>query len=151
MSDNLVYHVVDFLLPAQKFNIQFSYVSQKRLPFIREFVLRLVNVAPMSKAQIATYFGMSRFEADEAISDLEEREELTLSEDGLLILTNKSQGYFSDSGETPLLSAIEDSGATICFDLATFSCIGNENLQDTWKAGLKLTVDDNNTANSENW
>lgn len=149
MSDNLVYHVVDFLLPAQKFNIQFSYVSQKRLPFIREFVLRLVNVAPMSKEQIATYFGMSKFEADEAISDLEEREELTLSEDGLLILTNQSQDYFSDSGETPLLSAIEDSGANICFDLATFSCIGNESLHDTWKAGLKLKVNDNNTANSE--
>jgi len=44
ISDNKVtYHEVDFLLPAQRFNIQFSYVSQKGLPFIREFVLRLVQ------------------------------------------------------------------------------------------------------------
>ncbi len=65
MSDNKVtYHEVDFLLPAQKFNIQFSYISQKGLPFIREFVLRLVHVASMSKAQISTYFGLSHCETE---------------------------------------------------------------------------------------
>ncbi len=65
ISDNKVtYHEVDFLLPAQRFNIQFSYVSQKGLPFIREFVLRLVHVASMSKAQIATYFGLTHRETE---------------------------------------------------------------------------------------
>ncbi len=50
MSDNKVtYHEVDFLLPAQRFNIQFSYVSQKGLPFVREFVLRLV-AGPLAEA-----------------------------------------------------------------------------------------------------
>lgn len=149
MSTNFAYHIVDFLLPAQKFNIQFSYVSQKRLPFIREFVLRLVNVAPMSKFQIATFFGMSPLEADVAISDLVDRDELTISGAGLLILTNKSQEYFSDSLSTPLLPSVEDSSTTLCFDLATFSCFGNQNTQDYWKAGLKLHVDNINVANSE--
>lgn len=149
MSDNLLYHVVDFLLPAQKFNIQYSFVTQQRLPFIREFVLRLVHVAPMSKEQVATYFGMSELEINEAISDLQEREELTISKDGLLILTNKSQNYFSDSGDTPLLSTIEDGSTTICFDLVTFSCFRDEELQADWKAGLKLNATNNNIANSE--
>ena len=113
ISDNKVtYHEVDFLLPAQRFNIQFSYVSQQGLPFIREFVLRLVHVASMSKAQIATYFGLTHRETEEAISDLVQRGELTLSSDGRLALTDKSNGYFSEVGEIPQLSTIQHSGCT---------------------------------------
>ncbi|WP_228859712.1 hypothetical protein [Xenorhabdus sp. PB61.4] len=150
MSDNKVtYHEVDFLLPAQRFNIQFSYVSQKGLPFIREFVLRLVHVAPMSKAQISTYFGLSRRETEEAISDLVQRGELTLSQDSRLTLTDKSNGYFSEIGEIPQLSTVQDSGATLSFDLATFSCFSNQNVQDKWKAGISLKIDDSNASQSE--
>lgn len=150
MSDNKVtYQEVDFLLPAQRFNIQFSYVSQKGLPFIREFVLRLVHVAPMSKAHISTYFGLSRRETEEAISDLVQRGELTLSPDGRLTLTDKSNGYFVEIGETPQLSTVQDSGATLSFDLATFSCFSNQNVQDKWKTGISLKVDDSNASQSE--
>lgn len=150
MSDNkVVYHEVDFLLPAQRFNIQFSYVSQKGLPFIREFVLRLVHVAPMSKAQISIYFGLSRRETEEAISDLVQSGELTLSQDGRLTLTDKSNGYFSEIGEIPQLSTVQDSGATLSFDLATFSCFSNQNVQDKWRAGISLKIDDSNISQSE--
>lgn len=150
MSDKKVtYHEVDFLLPAQRFNIQFSYISQRGLPFIREFVLRLVHVAPMSKAQIATYFGLSHRETEEATSDLVERGELTLSADGRLTLTDKSNGYFSEIGEIPQLSTVQDSGATLSFDLATFSCFSNQNVQDKWKAGISLKIDDSNASQSE--
>ncbi|MGJ3448304.1 hypothetical protein [Enterobacter sp. PTB] len=143
------YHEVDFLLPAQRFNIQFSYVSQKGLPFIREFVLRLVHVASMSKAQISTYFGLSHRETEEAISDLVQRGELTLSSDGRLTLTDKSNGYFSEVGEMPHLSTVQDSGGTLSFDLATFSCFSNQNVQDHWRGGVSLKVDDNNISQSE--
>lgn len=150
MSDNKVtYHEVDFLLPAQRFNIQFSYISQKGLPFVREFILRLVHVAPMSKAQVSTYFGLSRRETEEAISDLVQRGELTLAIDGRLALTEKSQGYFTEIGEIPQLSIVQDSGATLSFDLATFSCFSNKNVQDKWKAGIPLKIDANNASQSE--
>ncbi len=150
MTDNKVtYHEIDFLIPAQRFNIQFSYVSQKGLPFIREFVLRLVHVAPMSKAQISTFFGLSRNETDEAIGDLVIRGELTLSADGRLTLTGKSSGYFSTIGEMPQLSTVQDSGATLSFDLATFSCFSNEYIKDKWKSGLVINVDNCNISRSE--
>lgn len=150
MSDNKVtYHEVDFLLPAQRFNIQFSYISQKGLPFVREFILRLVHVAPMSKAQVSTYFGLSRRETEEAISDLVQRGELTLATDARLVLTEKSQEYFTEIGGIPQLSIVQDSGATLSFDLATFSCFSNKNVQDNWKAGISLKVDDNHASQSE--
>ncbi len=150
ISDNKVnYHEIDFLLPAQRFNIQFSYVSHKGLPFIREFVLRLVHVASMSKTQIATYFGLTHRETEEAISDLVHRGELTLSSDGRLTLTDKSNGYFSEVGEIAHLSTVQDSGGTLSFDLATFSCFSNQTSQDHWRGGLTLKVDDNNISQSE--
>jgi hypothetical protein len=79
--ENTTYHEIDFLLPAQRFNINFSYITEKGLPFVREFVLRLVHLAPLTKSQVVAFFGFSKKEADEVISDLVERDELTLSED----------------------------------------------------------------------
>ena len=149
MTDNIIYHEIDFIIPSQKFNIQFSYVSKKGLPFIREFVLRLVHVAPLSKVQISTYFGLSRRETEEAIDDLVMRGELTLSKDGRLVLTEKANDYFSSIGEMPQLSTVLESGASLSFDLATFSCFGNRNKNDKWKSGLLLKVDDANASRSE--
>jgi hypothetical protein len=103
----------------------------------------------MSKAQISTYFGLSSRETEEAISDLVQRGELTLSSDGRLTLTDKSNGYFSEVGEMPQLSTVQDSGATLSFDLATFSCFSHLNIQDNWRAGISLKVDDNNVSQSE--
>jgi len=137
------------LLPAQRFTINFSYVTQKGLPFFREFVLRLIHLAPMSTSQVATFFGLSRKEVQEAISDLVERGELTLFENGRLTLTEKSSGYFTELGEVPSLALLRDSTAYLSFDLATFSCLGKDNLSEKWKSGLQIKVDDQKVSSSE--
>ena len=36
MESTTTYHEIDFLLPAQRFSINFTYVTQKGLPFVRE-------------------------------------------------------------------------------------------------------------------
>ncbi|WP_271007070.1 hypothetical protein [Pseudomonas aeruginosa] len=141
-----VYHEIDFLLPAQRFNINFSYITQKGLPFVREFVLRLVHLAPMTMSQVAVFFSFSRREVQAAIDDLVERGELTLAENGRLTLTEKSSGYFTELGEVPRLSLLRDSTACLSFDLATFSCLGKENSSEKWKAGLPIKVDDENVS-----
>ncbi len=149
MENTTIYHEIDFLLPAQRFNINFSYITQKGLPFVREFVLRLIHLAPMSMSQVATFFGFTRKEVQEAIDDLVERGELTLSENGRLTLTEKSSGYFTELGEVPRLSMLRDSTAYLSFDLATFSCLGKDNSSEKWKAGLSIKVDDENASCSE--
>jgi len=150
MIDNgFVYHEVDFLFPAQKFNIQYSYVSKKGLSFVREYVLRLVHLAPVSRSQISKYFGMSRGETNEAIGDLIERGELTLSQQGKLVLTRKAAGYFSEIGESPKLSNIQDSSVTLSFDLATFTCVEQSRTREQWKAGLFPDIDNTNISQSE--
>ena len=149
LENTTIYHEIDFLLPAQRFNIHFSYITEKGLPFVREFVLRLIHLAPMSMSQVATFFGFSRKEVQEAIDDLVERDELTLSENGRLTLTEKSSSYFTELGEVPRLSLLRDSTACLSFDLATFSCLGKENFQDKWKAGIPIKVDDENASCSQ--
>lgn len=149
MQNTTIYHEIDFLLPAQRFNINFSYITQKGLPFVREFVLRLIHLAPMSMSQVATFFGFSRKEVQEAIGDLVERGELMLSENGRLTLTEKSRGYFTELGEVPRLSLLRDSAVYLSFDLATFSCLGKDNTSEKWKAGLSIKVDDENASCSE--
>lgn len=149
LENTTIYHEIDFLLPAQRFNINFSYITQKGLPFVREFVLRLIHLAPMSMSQVATFFGFTRKEAQEAIDDLVERGELTLSENGRLTLTEKSSGYFTELGEVPRLSLLRDSTACLSFDLATFSCLGKDNSSEKWKAGLSIKVDDEIASCSE--
>lgn len=149
LENATIYHEIDFLLPAQRFNINFSYITQKGLPFVREFVLRLIHLAPMSMSQVATFFGFSRKEVQEAIDDLVERGELTLSENGRLTLTEKSNGYFTELGEVPRLSLLRDSTACLSFDLATFSCLGKDNSSEKWKAGLSIKVDDESASCSE--
>lgn len=149
LENTTIYHEIDFLLPAQRFNINFSYITQKGLPFVREFVLRLIHIAPMSMSQVATFFGFSRKEVQEAIDDLVERGELTLSENGRLILTEESSAYFTDLGEVPSLSLLRDSTACLSFDLAAFSCLGKDNFSEKWKAGLSIKVDDENASCSE--
>lgn len=149
LENTTIYHEIDFLLPAQRFNINFSYITQKGLPFVREFVLRLIHLAPMSMSQVATFFGFSRKEVQEAIDDLVERGELTLSENGRLTLTEKSSGYFTELGEVPRLSLLRDSTAYLSFDLATFSCLGKDNSSEKWKAGLSIKVDDEKASCSQ--
>ncbi len=100
-------------------------------------------------SQVATFFGFSRKEVQEAIDDLVERGELTLSENGRLTLTEKSSGYFTELGEVPRLSLLRDSTACLSFDLATFSCLGKDNFSEKWKSGLSIKVDDENASCSQ--
>ena len=100
-------------------------------------------------SQVATFFGFTRKEVQEAIDDLVERGELTLSENGRLTLTEKSSGYFTELGEVPRLSLLRDSTACLSFDLATFSCLGKDNSSEKSKAGISIKVDDENASCSE--
>lgn len=103
----------------------------------------------MSVSQVGTFFGFTRKEVQEAINDLVERGELTLSENGRLSLTEKSSGYFTELGEVPRLSQLRDSSACLSFDLATFSCLGKDNSSEKWKAGVSIKVDDSDASCSE--
>ncbi|GAS61526.1 hypothetical protein ABUJ42_13970 [Salmonella enterica subsp. enterica serovar Chester] len=152
MSENmkLNYHEMDFLVPVHRFNIQFSYVTKQGLSFIREFVLRLVQLAPMKPSQIATYIGLNKDEVDEAISDLMDKGDLRFNGQGLVELTPQSTGYFDGIGNPPKTSSIQETGATLSFELCGFNCIGNKRKFDRWKQGVELKIDNKKLSCTEN-
>ncbi|MFG0637828.1 hypothetical protein [Acinetobacter soli] len=142
MSSQFKYQEIDFLIPSQEFIVNFSYVSGKGLSFIREYVLRLLNIAPMTKMQIAVYFGLSDIEVTEAINDLIQQDFVKLNSDGRLGLTDLANKLFTDVASEVSLTTIEESTAKIKFDLATFSYFkGDQNGGlNNWACGLKLNA-----------
>lgn len=147
--NNIMYHQVDFLLPVHRFNIRFSYVTKKGLPFIREFVLRLIHIAPMMPAEVAAYFGFSKRELDEAVNDLIDKGDLQFTDGGYIDLTTKSRGYFVGLGSIPQVSALLESGGAFAFELAGFNCVGRKRTHEKWRMGLKLEVPNETVAGSE--
>ena len=125
MNAQLKYHEIDFLIPSQEFIVNFSYVSGKGLSFIREYILRLLNIAPMTKMQISVYFGLTEIEATEAIDDLIEQDFIKLNADGRLGLTDSAKKLFTDVASDVSLTSIEESTAKIRFELATFCFFKN--------------------------
>ncbi|AYX85278.1 hypothetical protein ACSR4G_09175 [Acinetobacter baumannii] len=142
MSSQFKYQEIDFLIPSQEFIVNFSYVSGKGLSFIREYVLRLINIAPMTKMQIAVYFGLSDIEVTEAIDDLIEQDFIKLNSDGRLGLTELANKLFTDVASDVSLTTIEESTAKIKFDLATFSYFKRDQNGglNNWACGLKLNA-----------
>lgn len=148
-SINVTYHQVDFLLPVHRFNIRFSYVTKKGLPFMREFVLRLIHITPMTPADVAAYFGLSKRELEETINDLVDKGDIQFAGDGFIDLTNKSRGYFVGLGSIPLVSALLEGGGNFAFEIAGFNCVGRKRTSEKWKMGLKLEIPNETIANSE--
>ncbi|WP_109406200.1 hypothetical protein [Proteus faecis] len=145
----LNYHEVDFIVPAQRFNFRFSYVTKQGLPFIREFVLRLVQLAPMKPTQISTYLGLNKFEINEAISDLIDKGDLSFNELGLVQLTPQSEEYFSGLGIPPKTNSIQETGVVLSFELCGLNCIGNKRSSGGWHAGIKLNIDNEKLSQTE--
>jgi len=148
--DAIVYNQIDFLLPTQRFRIEYSTTSQKRLSFIREFLLRIVNIEPVKPAVIGQYFNLSPCETDEALSDLIEKGYIQFSEDDRVTLTNSGKElFYGELDAKPELSTIEDSSGAFSFDLISYNYCGSEQKRESWQRGIKLEASAQSRANSQ--
>ncbi|MEZ9821181.1 hypothetical protein AB4238_11285 [Shewanella sp. 10N.286.45.A1] len=151
MTENLKlnYHEVDFIVPVHRFNFRFSYVTKQGLSFIREFVLRLVQLAPMKPSQVAIYIGLNKAEVSEAISDLMDKGDLRFNELGQVELTPQSESYFDGLGKPPRTASIQETGTALSYELCGFNCIGNKRSSGGWKRGIELKVDNKKLSQTE--
>lgn len=148
-NSKVPFHEIDFLLPVHRFNIAFSYISRRGLPFIREFVLRLVHLSPMKPEFIARYMDLSQRELKEVLRDLVEKDELVFLDDGAVALTSLAKGYFASVGESPQVTTVQQTTCTFSFELAGFNCLGNKKTQDNWCAGISVPVSNENRGLSD--
>ena len=145
--DKILYHEIDLLIPVHRFKINYSYTREKRMEFVREFLLRLVRISPLKPRQIATYFGFSKIELNEAISNLVNKDELDFSDDGDVVLTSRSKSYFTKSGGTPEVLAFFEDFIFLNYELVGFNPVKSRENEDN-RLGLKLQVDNEVIANS---
>ena len=144
-----VYNEIDFILDAHKFDVRFSYVTKEGLSFVREFVLRLLHISPLSPIQLATYFGFSKKEASEAIGDLLNNGDIQYSADGKIELTRQSLSYFTSLGSTPQVATLTKKSVYLIFELGGFNCLGTKQRKGEWDHAIKLDIGHEIIANSQ--
>ncbi|MEY8241031.1 MAG: hypothetical protein RPT25_11845 [Cycloclasticus sp.] len=150
-NPKITFNEIDFILPSYRYNIQFSYATKKGLSFIREYILRLVQLGSISPNHIASYFGLNEREAKEAISDLIKREELRYNDQDKIELTEKSESYFEGLGSALNVSELRSTGANLGFELTSLTCVSTQNkrLERVWTQGFKIDVASSKIANRD--
>jgi hypothetical protein len=147
----ITFNELDFILPSYRYNIRFSYITKQGLSFVREFILRLVQLGPMSPAQIAHYMGLNEREAKEALSDLVSREELQYNDHNQVELTGKSSAYFDSLGSSLNVCELRTSGSNLGFELTSLSCVSTQKkrLPKEWNFGCRLEVKSQKISNRD--
>jgi predicted transcriptional regulator len=147
----ITFNEIDFILPSYRYNIQFSYVTKQGLSFIREYILRLVQLGAISPNHIASYFGLNEREAKEAISDLIKREELRYNDQDQIELTEKSQGYFESLGSSLNVSELKSTGTNLGFELTSLTCVSSKGNRSEriWTQGFRIDVASSKIANRD--
>ncbi len=150
-SPTITFNEIDFILPSYRYNIRFSYVTKQGLSFIREYILRLVQLGSISPNHIASYFGLNERETKEAISDLIKREELRYNDHDQIELTKKSQGYFESLGSSLNVSELKSTGATLGFELTSLTCVSTKGkrLERVWSQAFRIDVASSKAANRD--
>lgn len=93
------YNQIDFVVKAPRFSIVFSYVDDRSVSFVREYMLRLLKLIPCKPEQIAQYFGFSKYETEVALADLENNGWIVWQENGVIALSTKGVLLFSTKEE----------------------------------------------------
>lgn len=133
---------IDFALPIQRFRIEYSLVEKNAVPFVREFVLRLLWLSKMTLGDLAAFMGFTQKEARVAASQLFELNEVVVGEDGMLELTQKAKQYFQNSTDgSPRIAQLTDRRDTFRFELASFGYVQRDRSSEDWRFSIKLEPD----------
>ncbi|WP_415844265.1 hypothetical protein ACMYUJ_13130 [Stutzerimonas zhaodongensis] len=114
---------VDISVPVQLFRIEYTLVEQGGLPFVPEFLLRLLKVSAFPPADIARFFGLTPKEVSTALLPFLQQGELALAADGRVALTDKGLRLFAGDGETPIVKGRKEYRKSFAFDLLAYSFV----------------------------
>jgi hypothetical protein len=136
------YHIefneVDYIIPAETYNIEYSYLTKQGFPFTKEFLLRALYISPLSKFELASFFGFNQRELNVAIEEPISKGEVSYTEDGRLCLTALAKGYFSALEDKPMVEKPQSRTSQITFELLGFNNVRNQ--KENWSTGLRLDV-----------
>lgn len=140
---------IDIALPIQAFRFEYTLVGRSDLPFIREFILRLLKVGNMSATQLAKFLGLSEKEIGIAVSQLAGMNEISVDIEGNIQLTAEAHKYFSGPSESrPKITKLFEGTSTFKFDLLSFGLVRSDDKTSSPLNALRLTPDTELLSNS---
>ncbi len=106
-----IYNQIDFVIKAPRFRIVFSYMDDKGVAFVREYMLRLLKITPCKPEQIARYFGFSQHETEIALDDLKQQKWIEWQDNGLISLSLAGLQLFSiNDSNSPKIPTLKEFG-----------------------------------------
>ncbi|MDX9688713.1 hypothetical protein [Halopseudomonas formosensis] len=143
---------IDIALPVQAFRFEYTLVGRSDLPFIREFILRLLKVGNMSATQLAKFLGLSEKEISIAVSQLVSLNEISVDNEGNIQLTAEAHKYFDGlSDNRPKITKLFEGTSTFKFDLLSFGLIRSDDKISSPLNAIRLSTETEKLSNSINY
>ena len=140
-KQNITYNQIDFVVKAPRFHIVFSYMSDKGVAFVREYLLRLLKVTPCKPAQIAQYFGFTQHETEVALADLESNKWIIWQDNGLIALSTEGQRLFQDNQESPHIPALKECGGEYRMELLDSNFLKKNDCDKNRQQAIELVIE----------
>ena len=135
------YNQIDFVVKAPRFRIVFSYMSDKGVAFVREYLLRLLKVTPCKPAQIAQYFGFNQYETEVALADLESNKWIIWQDNGLIALSADGQRLFQDIQDSPHIPTLKEYGGEYRMELLDSNFLKKNDCDKNRQQAIELVVE----------
>ena len=140
-KQNITYNQIDFVVKAPRFRIVFSYMSDKGVAFVREYLLRLLRITPCKPAQIAQYFGFNQYETEVALADLEQHKWIIWQGDGLIALSAEGQRLFQDSQDSPHIPTLKECGGEYRMELLDSNFLKKNDCDKNRQQAIELAIE----------
>lgn len=140
-KQNITYNQIDFVVKAPRFRIVFSYMSDKGVAFVREYLLRLLKVTPCKPAQIAQYFGFSQHETEVALADLEQHKWIIWQDNGLIALSAEGLRLFQDNQESPHIPTLKEFGGEYRIELLDSNFLKKNDCDKNRQHAIELAIE----------
>ena len=140
-KQNITYNQIDFVVKAPRFRIVFSYMSDKGVAFVREYLLRLLKVTSCKPAQIAQYFGFSQHETEVALADLEQHKWIIWQDNGLIALSSEGQRLFQDNQESPHIPTLKEFGGEYRMELLDSNFLKKNDCDNNRQQAIELVIE----------
>ena len=140
-KQNITYNQIDFVVKAPRFRIVFSYMSDKGVAFVREYLLRLLKITPCKPAQIAQYFGFNQYETEVVLADLEQHKWIIWQDDGLIALSTEGQRLFQDSQDSPHIPTLKECGGEYRMELLDSNFLKKNDCDKNRQQAIELVVE----------
>lgn len=136
------YNQIDFVVKAPRFRIVFSYMDDKGVAFVREYLLRLLKLTPCKPEQIARYFGFNQHETEIALEDLEKEKWIVWRNDGLIELSDEGKRLFlSTDDNSPKIPTLKEFGGEYRMELLDYNFLQKKDCDKARQNAIELSIE----------